>query len=208
MHLPLGAALAVLAAHNQADCAAGRKGGFAMGSRSRVLSTPQQVQKIAALINALVDMEYWTEEEEQQIFEHAVQMVLEVIEKMLPRPILLLVVQSDEYDGLDEEAAEVLRNRLVEYCKWKLKLPFLDETDEIRVITAVCAVIVESLKKGNSFNNVVEPVNSGELLIDVFVKGSVGLLDEQNKKNSSEPSRTRCRSRSYRMHLRSGSSAR
>mmetsp|Transcript_38971 Transcript_38971/g.62787 ORF Transcript_38971/g.62787 Transcript_38971/m.62787 type:complete len:377 (-) Transcript_38971:203-1333(-) len=76
----------------------------------------------------------------------------------------------------------MLRHRLVEYCKWQLKLPFLDETDEIRVITAVCAVIVESLKKGNSFKNVVEPVNSGELIMDVFVKGSVGLLDEDNKK--------------------------
>ena len=54
--------------------------------------------------------------------------------------------------------------------------------DEVRVITAVCAVIVESLKKGNSFKNVVEPVNSGEFIIDVFVKGSVGLLDEGNKK--------------------------
>ena len=36
--------------------------------------------------------------------------------------------------------------------------------------------------QGNSFKNVVEPVNSGELIIDVFVKGSVGLLDEDNKK--------------------------
>ena len=140
------------------------------------------MQKIAGLINALVDMEYWTEEEEQIIFEHAVRSVLEQIEIMLPYPILQLVIMSDEFDGFDDETAEVLRHRLVDYCKWKLKLPYLDETDEIRVITAVCAVIVESLKKGNSFKNVVEPVNSGELIIDVFVKGSVGLLDEDNKK--------------------------
>ena len=147
-----------------------------------ILSSPQQVQKIAGLINALVDMEYWTEEEEQVIFEHAVRSVLQQIESMLPYPILQLVIMSDEFDGFDDETAEVLRHRLVDYCKWKLKLPYLDETDEIRVITAVCAVIVESLKKGNSFKNVVEPVNSGELIIDVFVKGSVGLLDEDNKK--------------------------
>jgi hypothetical protein len=151
-------------------------------SKKMLLSTPQQVQKIAGLINALVDMEYWTESEEQQIFEHAVKLVLEAIETMLPEPMLRLVIYSDDDDGLDEEAADTLRSRLVEYCKWKLKLPFLDEMDEVRVITGVCAVIVESLKKGNSFARAVEPVNSGELIMDVFVKGSVGLLDEENKR--------------------------
>ena len=176
--LPAVAALLLHGFRERTECTAAHTRPAPKG----VLSTPHQVQKIAGLINALVDMEYWTEEEEQMIFEHAVKMVLEAIETMLPNPILLLVINSDECDGLDDESAETLRNRLVEYCKWKLKLPFLDEMDEVRVITAVCAVIVESLKKGNSFKNVVEPVNSGELIIDVFVKGSVGLLDEGNKK--------------------------
>ena len=176
-------AIAFLLTDRRARCASAAGKRDKLGSNDvPLLSTPQQVEKIAGLINALVDMEYWTEEEEQLIFEHAVKLVLEAIELMLPRPILMLVIQSDEFDGLDEDSAEILRSRLVEYCKWKLKLPFLDETDEIRVITAVCAVIVESLKKGNSFKNVVEPVNSGELIMDVFVKGSVGLLDEQNKR--------------------------
>jgi hypothetical protein len=81
-----------------------------------------------------------------------------------------------------EAKSALTRDRLVEYCKWKLKLPFLEDTDEVRVITAVCAVLVESLKKGNSFENVVEPVNSGELILDVFVKGAVGLLDQAHQK--------------------------
>ena len=116
------------------------------------------------------------------LFEHAVRLVLEAIETILPTPMLRLIIHSDECDGLGEEQADSLRDRLVEYCKWKLKLPFLEDTDEVRVITAVCAVLVESLKKGNSFENVVEPVNSGELILDVFVKGAVGLLDQAHQK--------------------------
>ena len=177
--LPAAAAL-LLSFRERADCVAAPS--QVKQPKNFVLSTPEQVQKIAGLINALVDMEYWTEAEEQQIFEHAVKLVLEAIEAMLPEPMLRLVIYSDDDDGLDEEAADSLRSRLVEYCKWKLKLPFLDEMDEVRVITGVCAVIVESLKKGNSFARVVEPVNSGELIMDVFVKGSVGLLDEENKR--------------------------
>jgi len=71
-------ALLMFSSREQTECvAAGPR--CAQGPRTqkgvRVLSNPQQVQKIAWLINALVDMEYWTEEEEQMIFEHAVQMV-------------------------------------------------------------------------------------------------------------------------------------
>jgi len=176
--LPAAAAL-VLIWRERADCEATQTHKKVEVLR---LSTPHQVQKIAGLVNALVDMDYWTEEEEQYIFEHAVRLVLEAIETILPPPMLRLMIHSDDCDGLGEEQADTLRNRLVEYCKWKLQLPFLDNMDEVRVITAVCAVLVESLKKGNSFENVVEPVNSGELILDVFVKGAVGLLDQAHQK--------------------------
>ncbi|EKX51518.1 hypothetical protein GUITHDRAFT_102782 [Guillardia theta CCMP2712] len=146
------------------------------------LMSKDSIEKIATLINALVDMDYFTEEEEQEIFEHAVTMVLQEIERILPPPVLRLVIHSDDKDGIDEEHAESMKSRLIEFVKWNIKIPYLDATDEARVVTAVCAVIVESLKKGKSFKNVVEPVNSGELIMDVFVKGSVGLLDSANKK--------------------------
>lgn len=45
------------------------------------------------------------------------------------------------------------RSRLIEFVKWNIQIPYLDATDEARVVTAVCAVIVESLKKGKSFKN-------------------------------------------------------
>ena len=73
------------------------------------LMSKDSIEKIATLINALVDMDYFTEEEEQEIFEHAVTMVLHEIERILPPPVLRLVIHSDDKDGIDEEHAESMK---------------------------------------------------------------------------------------------------
>lgn len=140
------------------------------------------VSKIATMINALVDMEYFTEEEEQEIFEHSVCLVLHEIEKALPDTVIRLIIEADDEDGVDDDLAATLNERLLDYVTKEVSLPYLDYTDEARVMAAVCAVIVESMKKGRHFDEVVEPVNSGELIIDVFVKGAVGIFDSNNKK--------------------------
>jgi len=95
----------------------------------------QGVVKIATLINALVDMDYFTEEEEQELFEHAVMLVLDKIEEILPSPIMRLVLETDFEDGVDDEMANTMRDRLLEYVKRNVSLPYLDSTDEAPVPT-------------------------------------------------------------------------
>ena len=149
---------------------------------SQAIFPPEGVSKIATMINALVDMDYFTEEEEQEIFEHSVCLVLHEIEKALPEKVIRLILEVDNEDGVEDELAQTLYERLQEHVTRYVSLPYLDETDEARVISAVCKVIVESMKKGRQFDEVVEPVNSGELILDVFIKGSVGIFDSNNRK--------------------------
>lgn len=135
----------------------------------------------ASLINTLVDMDYFSEEEEQEIFEHSVVVILSEVEQILPQMFLQVVLQARE-KGMDDDVAEKLRSRLDTYVKSRVQLPYLDETDEARVVSSVVAIVVQCMKTGQDVDSVCEPRQSGELILDVFVKGTVGFLDEQNRK--------------------------
>jgi hypothetical protein len=126
-------------------------------------------------------MDFFSEEEEQEIFEHSVVIILTEIEQTLPETYLELVLDARE-KGMDDEVADQLRHRLDQYVKSRVQLPYLDETDEARVVSSVVAVVIECMKTGQNVDTVCEPRQSAELILDVFVKGTVGFLDEHNKK--------------------------
>ncbi len=84
--------------------------------------------------------------------------VLHEIERALPDLVIRLIVEVDNEDGIDDDMAQTIYSRLVEFVQKEVSLPYLDDTDEARVMSAVCAVIVESMKKGRCFDEVVQPV--------------------------------------------------
>ena len=78
----------------------------------------RQVEQTVTLLNAVLDLDNFTDEEEQLIFKHAVCQVVRAIEETLPRPFLTLCTRSAErapsrgryssgdVEGLDAEQAE------------------------------------------------------------------------------------------------------
>ena len=85
--------------------------------RSRVLVSDEEVVKISALINVLIDMPYWTETEEQEMFEHAVTMVLNEIAEVVPKPFASLMKPKRTFlDDLDERGWDELFNSLDKVC--------------------------------------------------------------------------------------------
>ena len=65
---------------------------------------------MSTLINQLVDLDDWTEEEEQDIFEHCVAMTVEEVGTLLPSPFYELLQNSTA--KYSKESAEALRSRL------------------------------------------------------------------------------------------------
>ena len=56
----------------------------------------RQVEQTVTLLNAVLDLDNFTDEEEQLIFKHAVCQVVRAIEETLPRPFLTLCTRSAE----------------------------------------------------------------------------------------------------------------
>ena len=83
-----------------------------------------EIRHIADLINAVIDLEYFDELEEQEIFEHAVETILNFIDVVLPHPYKQLVVSACE-TGISNKMAEPLKLRLEKYCLKSIDLPQL-----------------------------------------------------------------------------------
>lgn len=102
-----------------------------------------EISHIATLVNAVVDLEFFNESEEQEIFEDAVAEVLRVLDSVLPHPYKKLVVAASDASGLPDREAEDLKQRLEAHIEANLRLPCLEEPEERRVRMAVVEIIVE-----------------------------------------------------------------
>ena len=78
--------------------------------KARALVSDDEVVLMSTLINQLVDLDDWTEEEEQDIFEHCVAMTVEEVGMLLPSPFYELLQNSTA--KYSKESAEALRSRL------------------------------------------------------------------------------------------------
>ena len=78
--------------------------------KARALVSDDEIVLMSTLINQLVDLDDWTEEEEQDIFEHCVAMTVEEVGTLLPSPFYELLQNSTA--KYSKESAEALRSRL------------------------------------------------------------------------------------------------
>ncbi len=135
-----------------------------------------EIGHIASLVNAVVDLEFFDEDQEQEIFEDAVIQVLQVLDCVLPHPYKQLVVASSDAAGLPDHMAEELKFRLETYIEHNLKLPCLEEPEERRVRMAVVEIIVEAMKSNTSLSDVSDAHKSGPIIMGIFVRGAIGML--------------------------------
>ena len=131
--------------------------------------TADEVKTVARLINYCVDLDHFTEEEEQEIFEHTVEEVIDKISHILPRPYARLVL-NDTKEGIDDKLAHDLSVRLTKHVRSEVLLPYLDHDDEKMVVQCVVALVVESMKSAHRIEDVCQPENAAEVIVDVFMK--------------------------------------
>jgi hypothetical protein len=143
------------------------------------------VRKIAGVINAAVDLDYFDEHEETAIFEHSVAKLMTQILQVLPSPFKALI-KSGTGTGIDDETAVWLKERLLKYVRKEVSLPYLEEVNEYRVCRCVVELLVESMKQNQSFERVCHISISGPLFVNVFVKGSVDLLSDEGRDKTVE----------------------
>jgi hypothetical protein len=144
--------------------------------------TEREISTVATLINYCIDLDHFSEEEEQKIFEHAVADCVDAISHVLPEPYALLVTQSDAGAGLDEKMARALSSRLVKHTRARVSLPYLDKDDAKMLVQCVVALVCEAMRVSHRIEVVCEPENAAEVIVNVFMKGPIGVLFEEEER--------------------------
>ena len=98
---------------------------------------------MCTLINDLVDLDRFTEAEEQVIFTFAIDKIVKVLDEDLT-PIHYAMAHG-KHQPLSRANADVLMARLYDHVSTEVRLPFLDEVDERRIKRCVIALIVHSM---------------------------------------------------------------
>ena len=141
-----------------------------------------EIGHIATLVNAVVDLEFFDEDQEQEIFEDAVTQMLQVLDAALPHPYKQMVVAGgDSAVGLPDSVAEPLKLRLEQQLEEALNISCLEEPEQRRLRTAVVEIVVEAMKPNRSLHDVTDAHKSGQLIMNVFIRGSVAMLQSNQR---------------------------
>ncbi len=106
----------------------------------------EEQKKIAALLNAMVDIPLVSEEVEQYIFEHAVAIIDATLDDILPEVFAGLLRDSNK--GIDKDHARDFAERLVQAVNKRINLPYLNEEQEDRLIRTVVDPLVKAMING------------------------------------------------------------
>jgi len=119
--------------------------------------TPREQTKIANILNVLIDIPLIAEDLELVIIEHAVMMVDEVLEEVLPEAFANLLRNSDV--GIDKDQARAFGNRLVETINQRVNLPYLNEVEEGKLLQTIVDPLVKGMIVGKKLDDLLPQVN-------------------------------------------------
>lgn len=149
--------------------------GTSNDSSSMILSEAQ-IEQIVSMLNGIVQLDSFSDSEQQSIFRHSVRGVLRAVESLLP-PAYLKLCRGDHPDvGLSESAAARLFDRLSRAVTSSMSFPYLDEHVEWQIIHCVLDLVVSAMRADASFDDVLSLEHSGPIMMKHFVRGSAGEL--------------------------------
>lgn len=143
--------------------------------------------RIATLINKLVDMDGWDEDQEQELFELSVSACLEVICKGLAPPHYDML--HTPRGLLGEKSVALLTANLVQQCQRECTFPYMDEQDKMRTIRAVVWVIVGSLQPGRTIRSYTKELCRDEestqsVVVEVFIEGAMDVFFDSEMRHA------------------------
>lgn len=115
-----------------------------------MLSEEQQ-KTLASYVNALIDIPLIPEGIEQSIFEHAISLIDETLDAILPDTIKDLI--NNAQNGINRDHAEAFATRLKTYLNARLNIPYLNEDQEATIIGAVVDILVKGMTKGRDLES-------------------------------------------------------
>ena len=142
--------------------------------RKTLILSERQIEQLVALLNAILDLDDFTDAEEQVIFRHAVSSVVQAVQNKLPRPFLQLLEHKGVGEGLGAEQAATLATRLQQVVQADVDLPYLNAKHEKQLTAAVVEMLVLSMRRDSSFEAALKIENAGPVVMQVFVKGNAG----------------------------------
>jgi hypothetical protein len=108
-----------------------------------MLLNEEEKQRIAKMVNAVLDLPLVPEEMEQTIFEHAVGVIDVALEDSLPSAFTELLHNTQ--NGIDQDHARAFGDRLVDSVNRKIDLPYLDEQQEAMLLRIVIDPLVKAM---------------------------------------------------------------
>ena len=106
-----------------------------------------QITKIATMANTLIDVPLVSEKLEQAVFETAIRLIDEALDKVLPAQMteLLEDLTGKSELALDRAHSGNFIERLVGVLNEKVDIPFLGEQQEEKLIRMVIELLVKAM---------------------------------------------------------------
>ena len=136
--------------------------------------TKTHVERTVTLLNAIIDLPSFSDDEEQLILTHAVYLVVAAVERALPRTFLSLAQNGSSDEGLEPGQAALLKARLMEVVRATCTLPYLAPKEESQLVQCVVSLAVASMARGASYDDVLDVDVAGPILMECFIKGNAG----------------------------------
>mmetsp|Transcript_1188 Transcript_1188/g.2256 ORF Transcript_1188/g.2256 Transcript_1188/m.2256 type:complete len:553 (+) Transcript_1188:59-1717(+) len=147
------------------------------------LMTEKEKVKMSAIINELVDLsDDISEDEEQVIFEFAVDKIVSVMSADLT-PVHHAMAKG-HHRPLPASMVEMMSTRLYGHVDSSVSLPFLDRVDEARLKRSVIALVMHAMASDSTLQEVVELKNAKPIIVEVLTKGIANVFfDPEERAN-------------------------
>jgi hypothetical protein len=118
---------------------------------------PEQKERIVALVNSSIDIPVVPESLERSIFRKAIDLIDDALDTFLPKEIQALAESLS--DGIERNNAKDFVENLTRFLNKKIDLPILNEEQEGKLIGLVVDLLVKSMTKNRTLNNLLEGIS-------------------------------------------------
>ena len=117
---------------------------------------PEEVKKVAQVLNSRIDIPWVPEGMETSILEHAIGLIDSALEGVMPEVFAKLM--HDGTQGIDEVEARAFGERLIQAINKKVDLPYFDEAQEANFIKMMVDPLVQAMIDGETIDDVLDRV--------------------------------------------------
>ena len=155
--------------------------GAARSPRAQMIMTDDEVSAVATLVNHFVDLSFYDEDEEQELFEFSICRLVEDLSQVLPNEVINIIHSETVLPPGDAAAFE---RRLFRWLLDKSELPYLDGGDQKDLVRCLVVCLMRSMSKADGRVGSLSELEIHTLVVDVFVKGTVDVFEDADERRA------------------------